>query len=89
MKTQHFVIAMLLLIAIFTLTVAEMKEGGEAATTHIIVINYWKVVKDANGKTCSRTYLGYKTSSYNHEHSGGTVYHYGTSTNTLVFLECP
>ena len=89
MKIQHFVIAMFLLIAIFTLTIAEIKESAEAATTHIVIIRYYRVVKDVNGNICSRTYLGYKTSSYNHEHSGGTVYHYGTSTNTLVVPECP
>lgn len=89
MKIQHFVIAMFILIAIFTLAVTEMKESAEAATTHIIVIRYYRVVKDVNGNTCSSTYLGYKTSSYNHEHSGGTVHHYGSSTNTVVFPECP
>ncbi|MCY4568239.1 MAG: hypothetical protein OXD49_08020 [Candidatus Poribacteria bacterium] len=89
MKIQHFAIAMFIFIAIFTLAVTEMKESAEAATTHIVVIRYYRVIKDVNGKICSRTYLGKRESRYDHEHSGGTVYHRGTSTNTRVFRECP
>ena len=89
MKKHSAVLAILVLVAIFTLTGVEIKESAEAATKHIIVINYYRVVKDVNGKICSTTYLGYRISSYSHEHSGGTVYHYGTSTNTVVVPKCP
>ena len=89
MKIRNSVVAMLILIAIFTLTVAKMKENAEAATKHIIIIFYFRVIKDINGKICSTTYLGSRASTYDHEHSGGTVYHLGVSTNTLTFPQCP
>lgn len=88
MKIQNSVVVILLLTAIFTLTVAEVKESAEAASTHMIVIRYYRVIKDVNGNICSRTYLGSRTSSYNHGHSGGTVYHYGTSTSGNTVLNC-
>lgn len=88
MKYKTQLLLTFILIAIFIFTSSEIKESVEAATTHIIVIDYYRVVKDVNGNVCSITYLGYKTSSYNHGHSGGTVYHYGTSTNTVVVSGC-
>ncbi len=89
MKIQNSVVAMLILIAIFTLTVAERKESAEAATKHIIIIFYFEVIKDINGKTCKTTYLGARSSTYDHEHSGGTVFHFGSSTRTLTYPQCP